>query len=70
MLIVYNFVAKLELATHTFFSYPTPSLPKPTPCSRDCFPDHGIPAPYHAMEVIQFCLGQALIPTQPPTIQF
>lgn len=31
MVIVYNFVAKLELATCTFVSYPTPSLPKPTP---------------------------------------
>ena len=54
MLIVYNFVAKLELATHTFFSYPTPSLPKPTPCSRDCFPDHGIPAPYHGSDTVLF----------------
>ena len=69
MLIVYNFVAKLELhvATHTFFSYPTPNLPKPTPCSRNCFPAVFL---HLIMEVIQFCLGQALIPTQLPTIQF
>ena len=66
MLIVYNFVAKLELATCTFISYPTPSLPKPTPVEivfRMVFL-------HLILEVIPFCSGQTLIPTQPPPSDF
>ena len=65
MLIVYNFVAKLELATCTFsFSYPTPSLPNQPHAVEIVFL---IMVFLHLiMEVILFCSGQALIPTQPP----
>ena len=66
MVIVYNFVAKLELATCTFVSYPTPSLPKPTPVEivfRMVFL-------HLILEVIPFCSGQTLISTQPPPSNF